>query len=794
MVNILDTNGYILTRQWLETNQGMDLVYWSQTDSGPVQILISNQEAVFFLAQPELALALKVLSRLSGWRHSGIELKTFSHQPVEAIYFKSQRRLVEARRLLEQHGIAPLEADIRPTDRYLMERFITGPISLSGSPLQKSGYRQFVNPIMKPAEFKPCLKVVSLDIETSFSENILYSIALQTANVSKVFMVGEGDSELEFLEYGTDEKSVIDQFLSWINEQDPDLILGWSVVNFDLDFLQKRCDVLNIPFCLGRNQQTVIWRKGGVSGNRQYALVPGRIVLDGIELLRTAFYRFESFSLENVSRELLGRGKLIEDVDERAVEIQTLFREKKDDLARYNLEDCKLVLDIFEKTDLINFAVERSRLTGLDIGRPGGSVAAFDYLYLPRLHRNGYVAPRVEKDTPSEGSPGGYVLDSRPGLYDDVIVLDFKSLYPSIIRTFKVDPMAMSEAEKVESGNTIPGFRGATFSRTRSLLPVIIEELWSARDEAKKQENSAMSQAIKIIMNSFYGVLGSPGCRFYDPRLVSSITLRGHEILQKTRDLIEEEGFSVIYGDTDSVFIWLRNINAEKEVDAIGRTLVSKLNSWWQEFLRETYDLASCLELEYETHFVKFFMPTVRGSEEGSKKRYAGLVKTGSHNSGNNNYEMVFKGLETVRSDWSPLAKKFQQTLYKKVFLDEPYVEFIRSTVESVLSGARDADLVLKKRLRRRLKDYQKNVPPHVQAARKAEIIRSKKGLGSLYTNGGWIEYVMTINGPEPKQYLQSAINYDFYVDRQLVPIADSILVFHSTSMKELLDKQLGLF
>jgi DNA polymerase-2 len=788
----MNTKGYILTRQWLDTDQGMDLVYWSQTADGPVQIIINDQESVFFLSHTEIVPALKVLSRLSGWRHGSIKLTTFDHHPAEAIYFKSQRRLFEARRLLEQQGIAPLEADIRPTDRFLMERFITGPVHLSGASVQKSGYRQLINPVMKPANFKPSLKAVSLDIETSFSENILYSIAVQTANQSRVFMVGEGKSELEYLVFGSDERSVINKFLNWMTEQDPDLVLGWSVVNFDLDFLQKRCDALKIPFCLGRNQQAVIWRKGGVSGNRQFALVPGRVVLDGIELLRTAFYRFESFSLENVSRELLGRGKLIEDVDERAVEIQTLFRDKKDDLAQYNLMDCTLVLDIFEKTDLINFAVERSRLTGLDIDRAGGSVAAFDYLYLPRLHRNGYVAPHVGADKTGVGSPGGYVLDSRPGLYDHVIVLDFKSLYPSIIRTFNVDPMAMSEAGIIEPGQTIPGFRGAAFSREKSLLPGIIEELWSARDEAKMQGNGALSQAIKIIMNSFYGVLGTPGCRFYDPRLVSSITLRGHEILQKTRDLIEEDGFSVIYGDTDSVFVWLRNANQAREVDAIGQALVAKLNSWWQDFIRVTYDLDSCLELEYETHFVKFFMPTVRGSEEGSKKRYAGLVNVDSAVS--DQYEMVFKGLETVRSDWSPLAKKFQQSLYRKVFMDEPYVEFIRSTVESVLNGQRDDDLVLKKRLRRRLQDYQKNVPPHVLAARKAEATRSEKGLRSLYSNGGWIEYVMTISGPEPRQYRESTINYDFYVDKQLGPIADSILAFHSTSMQKLLDKQLGLF
>jgi DNA polymerase-2 len=582
--------------------------------------------------------------------------------------------------------------------------------------------------------------------------------------------------------------------LNWLDEEDPDLILGWSVVNFDLDFLQKRCDALRIPFCLGRDKQLVQWRKGGASGNRLYALVPGRVALDGIELLRTAFYRFESFSLENVARELLGRGKLIDDADARAAEIQTLYRDDQDALARYNLEDCNLVLDIFARTDLIDFALERGRLTGLDIDRPGGSVAAFDYLYLPRLHRSGYVAPRVADDVAHMGSPGGFVLDSRPGLYDNVIVLDFKSLYPSIIRTFKVDPMAMAMAENAESGNTVPGFKGASFAKEESLLPMIIEELWAARDAAKRQQNASMSQVIKIIMNSFYGVLGTPGCRFFDPRLVSSITMRGHEILQKTRDLIEEQGYSVIYGDTDSVFVWLRSVSQPEQVDVISRKLVSELNDWWTESIQESFGLESCLELEYETHFVKFFMPTIRGSEEGSKKRYAGLVRSDSAGLAEEQYQMVFKGLETVRSDWSLLAKKFQQALYMKVFMDEPYVDFIHSTVESVLNGERDEDLLLKKRLRRQLKDYQKNVPPHVQAARKAELIRSQKGLGPLYNNGGWIHYVMTVNGPEPSQYRHSEIDYDFYVEKQLTPIADSILLFHSTSMTKLLDKQLGLF
>ncbi|MDV7400395.1 hypothetical protein RZS08_53765, partial [Arthrospira platensis SPKY1] len=109
-------------------------------------------------------------------------------------------------------------------------------------------------------------------------------------------------------------------------------------------------------------------------------------VLDGIDTLKAATWNFESFSLEYVARELLQRGKLIHDVDNRGSEITRLFQQDKLALARYNLEDCALVWDIFAAADLLAFALERSRLTGLPLDKVGGSVAAFENLYLPRLH------------------------------------------------------------------------------------------------------------------------------------------------------------------------------------------------------------------------------------------------------------------------------------------------------------------------------------------------------------------------------------------------------------------------
>ncbi|MCB1733002.1 MAG: DNA polymerase II, partial [Halieaceae bacterium] len=381
---------------------------------------------------------------------------------------------------------------------------------------------------------------------------------------------------------------------------------------------------------------------------------------------------------ENVARELLGEGKLLTGSG-RGEQIGELFREDKTALADYNLKDCELVSQIFAATSMLDFAVARTVMTGLNIDRMGGSVASFDNLYLPRLHRAGYVAPNASPD--HTGSPGGFVLDSIPGLYDHVLVLDFKSLYPSIIRTFCIDPLglALGVGGELAEADTVPGFLGARFARQGHILPQLIQQLWQQRDAARRAGDAPLSQAIKIIMNSFYGVLGTPGCRFFDARLASSITRRGHEILTRTRDQIELAGHRVIYGDTDSVFVWIHEADNDARAVAAGQQLQADLNSWWREVVRAEFGLESVLELEFETHFKRFLMPTIRGSDKGSKKRYAGVV------AGRDGDRLVFKGLENVRTDWTRLAREFQEELYRRVFMEEPFEDYVRQLTAEVL-------------------------------------------------------------------------------------------------------------
>ena len=317
-------------------------------------------------------------------------------------------------------------------------------------------------------------------------------------------------------------------------------------------------------------------------------------------------------------------------------------------------------------------------------------------------------------------------------------------------------------------------------------MPEIIAQLWQAREQAKADGNQPLSQALKIMMNSFYGVLGSTGCRFFDPRVCSSITLRGHQIIQRSRDWIVQQGYQVIYGDTDSLFIWLENEVDHPQAVAIGHSLAAELNRWWQSTLRDEMSLTSRLEVEFETYYSDFLMPTIRGSSEGSKKRYAGVIQ--SERQGQMVEALVFKGLETVRADWTDLAKAFQQGLYRRVFKRESYRDYITDRVNDLLQGRLDGQLVYRKQLRRELHEYQKTSPPHVKAARYLRAV-SGKTLG----RGDGIDYIVTVNGPEAIECQRSRIDYQHYIDKQLKPIADSILVFIDDGFERIVDQQMRL-
>ena len=777
-MQVTTLSGLILTKQQFDRDGKLVLVYWLKSEHGPVKVEVTGEQVVFFCLACDKSSLSNAFQRESILFDShDLTLKHFNGEPVSAFYFSSLASFYDAKEVALSIGATLYEQDFRHCDRYLTERFIKGQAWAQGSYQKKRGVHCLYNAKLAKYDSQSImntpLSVISLDIECS-GLGVLYSIGLYSDSVKHVIMIGQGET-LPWLEWVDDELALLARLNTLIHQYDPDVIIGWNVIDFDFVKLAHRAAELGVTLNLGRLKSNMRISQSQINK----LLIPGRVVLDGIDMLKNASYHFSSYRLGQVAEEVLGESKLIQGGDTLS-EIERQFKYEKVKLAEYNLQDCKLVWDIFGEKSLLEFAIARAKLTGLDLHRLGGSVAAFTNLYLPLLHRAGYIAPNLGETPVIFESPGGYVMDSKPGLYHGVIVLDYKSLYPSIIRTFKIDPLGLVEG--LDDKNSISGFNGAKFSRTRHFVPQLLAELWHEREVAKTQKNETMSYAIKIIMNSFYGVLGSNGCRFYDPRLSSSITMRGHEIMKTTRTLIEQKGYEVIYGDTDSTFVALPSIKDDGY--EIGKQLAKEINHYWHTTL-QTAQLESILEIEFETFYKPFFMPTLRGETTGSKKRYAGINQEG---------ELVFKGLEAARGDWTQLAKDFQIELYRKVFSNEACESFILETVLKLKQGKLDHKLIYRKRLGQAVEKYQRAIPPHVKALRDYQ----SEHASFILKRGDWVDYIITTNGPlyvaETSVLKVNNIDYQHYLDKQLKPIVEALEGVAELRFEQLVSDQKTLF
>ncbi|MGA7721685.1 MAG: DNA polymerase II [Ignavibacteriaceae bacterium] len=762
---------FILTGEWFDI-KGKNLIrlYGISEELGPVELNYDKVKPVFFV-NTEISLnGINV-----NYSRKQLKLSSFEGNKVDAVYFNTQRDLKIAAEFLDSKNIITYESDIDPVKRFLMERFINVQAVVAGEARKRDTLTTFNNPKILPCDIIPQFVIASIDIETGIKDDALYSIAVHVTGRSgeykKVFMIGTGSNKLpDYITLSETEKELLNEFSLWFKKIDPDIIIGWHVIGFDLMFLEKKYQALNVPFDLARDggRITLKTRKSG----GYYAVIPGRIIIDGPVSLRSSFFSFEDYKLETVAQELLGRGKEITPEKNKVGEIEKYFKENKIKLAEYNLTDAVLVSEIFSKVGLIGLAVKRAQISGMLMDQLGMMTAAFDHFYLPKIHRAGFVAYNVKDITGMDHAAGGYVLDPKPGLYDNVVVLDFKSLYPSIIRTFNIDPISRlsSSLPSIKTPN------GYSFSRTNHFLPEFIAQLMELRSKAKAQKDMQLSQAIKILMNSFYGVMGSYGCRFYHPDLPTAITGTGQYLLLGSRDYLQNIGYEVIYGDTDSLFVKLNKSEEDCGQDT-GKQLAVKLNSYWKEKLRNDYEIESYLEIEFEKYYRKFIITSARGSDAGAKKRYAGLLVKGGVE------KLDFVGMEFVRSDWTHLAKEFQVELYKRIFSGQDIEDWIRSIVSGVNKGEFNDKLVYRKRLRKGISEYVKNIPPQVKAAK------------LIGRNSGIIHYIITKQGPVPVELEPGDIDYQHYIDKQLKPIADSVLNLIGTSFDSIIgSSQLNFF
>lgn len=682
-------------------------------------------------------------------------------------------------KLLKENRIRTYEADLNISMQYIIYQDFQGSVGIEGPWRPGDGVdRVYHNPVLTPSDWVPTPAVLSIDIETNADATEVYAAALVGTgpdarhHAEEIHMVGHTRPEdPPHVVCYPNERLFLDGLVHRIRAIDPDVLTGWNVIDFDLPVLARRCEAHGVLFNPGRTREEAWHREGRIWGGSRM-IVYGRQVLDALHMIRATLLKFDDYRLGTVAQTLLGRGKTLEAADDEgmAERIRRAYLEDRQAFCEYCLEDARLVQDIIEQEGLIRLTVRRTMLTGLPMERVWGSIAPFETLYIAELHKRGMVAPSVGVDRADRsGSPGGMIIAPKAGLYRHVWVFDFRSLYPSIMRTFNIDPLAHIRARRKadDPAQVITAPNGALFDRQPGILPDILARFFEQRAQARAAGDDLASFVYKILMNACYGVLATGACRFAHHELVGAITGFGHHFLTWVRDLLEKEGYHVLYGDTDSVFV-VSDLPDETDAAAAHRAaadLCERVNTRLDRYITEEYGVVSHLELEFEKYYRRFFLPSMRGGSDdrGRAKGYAGLKtdETGEH------LEIV--GMEAVRRDWTDMAHDFQRELLDLLFHDAPRADLeerIFQWVCEVRSGRKDRDLVYRKNLRKPVEDYTRTQPPHVQAAR---LMPNPSGI---------IHYVITTEGPQPAGRATAPLDYDHYVSKQIEPLVRTLAEF----------------
>lgn len=641
-------------------------------------------------------------------------------------------------------GLRPQQELPRPAEDYLTTRGIRGAVRLEGKPV--AGNRVdlvFAEPHLSPSTVSVNLHWLSVDIETA-RDGEVRAVALVTANGGEVLF------RPDFL----DERGLLEAVSARVRTLDPDVLTGWNVLDFDLAHLAGRYERTGAPFAWGRTDEPVVIRPK--TGGRTSAFIPGRQAIDALRVARMSGNRFEDQRLDTVAAAVLGTGKTVSLTGEdKLAELDRLYRDEPKAFCEYCQKDAELVLAILDKTGLGELTMRRAALTGVGLELAWTSIPPFERIYGLELASRG-ILPPPKNHGPVSGAAGGMVLEPRAGLHDHVQVFDFRSLYPSLMRTFGIDPLAYERAAGRPEAELLRAPNGAAFLRKRGILPVLIDSYFEARMEAQRVGDETASFVYKILMNSFYGVLGSGDCRYGRTELAGAITTFGRQYLEWARDWFQSRGLTVLYGDTDSVFV---------QTQQSGTELAGALNADLGTEIRSRYGVESRLELRAEKHYRRFLIPRMRGHADGPgrAKGYAGWLETES------GLVVDIKGMEAVRSDWTPLARRVQTELLERIFRGQgsEELEAWRHELAAALRrGDLDHELVYRKVLRRPAEDYTASQPPQVKAAR----------LLGWTEQRGRIEYIMTREGPRPVGLPGLPPDAEHYLEHQVRPFWESLV------------------
>ena len=636
---------------------------------------------------------------------------------------------------LKNNGFKPLAADIPFHYRYLYDNDIGGCLTIKGDEIPKENYSCKVidaKEITKSENFESDFRILSFDIENSIFERTIYCL-------SYCVKTSEGYVHEETL-HG-DEETLLKNFVKAINEHDPDIITGYNIDGYDLPLLVERCDVYGIDLKIGRDGSELEQRM------QRFWQAQGRVIADAWWNVKREV-RPRQESLNAVAKELLGREK--HDVNPKKMDEEWANNPEK--VMEYCLEDAKLALEILEHIKVLQKYQHLGSVAKLPLNDVinGMTSTMIDSLMIRFADSKGIGVPMTNRRKRTGHIEGGYVHSIDPGLYEWVCVLDFKSMYPSIIIDRNLCFSTMSEDGEIE---TPLGVKFKSPEQKKGLLPELLVNLMADRDEAKKLQAAAKTEdeenyykrvqgAIKILMNSVYGVFASYFYRFTNLDIGASITAYAREYVKDILAELEKEGLEVIYGDTDSVFFRSPHDDLEKTVE-------------FGEKIAERYSVGA-KQLEFEKILQPFF-------SHGVKKRYVGKQiwpKEG----------MLIRGYETRRTDSFPIQVKALEDIFAKLMARDidNALESSKDWVTKVSEGEfNDNQFVISKTVNLNRKYVNEDNQAHLQAYKK--YIET----GRPFVSGMKISFIVTNANVSPmvvEPYIPEEEcpkpDYNYYADR----------------------------
>jgi len=639
--------------------------------------------------------------------------------------------------------------------------------------------RYLIDKQIKPMQSKkePKLKILAFDIEMmeqDGEEKIIMISFAGNNGFKKVITTWEGKAKSTVSV--KDEKTLLEKFIQTINDQNPDFIVTFNGDGFDFPKIKASAEKHKIDIKIGRDNSNIrLVRRGRISSTK----IRGRVHVDlfnFIDHILSPSMKTEVLTLDAVAEELLGLKKR----DLKWKDIRESWGSKKGlkKLADYCLWDSQLTLKLAEQLLPQVFAL--STLTGttpFDAGRYYYS--QLDEAYLMReafrqkvLIPNNPKQDEIMKRRMRPAYTGGFVVEPKKGIHPDIIVFDFRSLYPTIIVTHNISPETIDCKHKECKRNKPPEVDHHFCKKSKGFIPRNLDDIIIKRTEVKKKMKKLkkdsleyktldnMQYALKIIANSIYGYMGYFGAKWYCYPCAAASAAWGRFYIKKSISMIEKGGFEVIYGDTDSVFIIMPNV---KKSQLIKRT---------EKFLKKINNqLPGIIQLEFRGKYEGGIFVTVKGVKRGAKKRYALIDKKGN---------LEIRGFETVRRDWCDLAKDIQHEVLRIILQDkdpEKATKLVRDTIKRLNNKkAKLEELTIYTQLTKPLSAYEA-IGPHVKVARKMRDRGRPVGEGMI------IEYIITKRSgsisdrAEPVEDVKEG-EYDpeYYVNHQVLPAAMRVL------------------